>query len=349
MKIAVFELEPWEHEAFEPLRDNHELVRTESPLHPDNAADFADADAISTFIYSKLGADTLRTFDDLQLIATRSTGYDHVDARFCREHGITVCNVPSYGAHTVAEHVFALLLALSHHVVEAVDRTRRGDFSMQNLRGFDLLGKTLGVVGTGDIGRGVVEIADGFGMEILAHDVEPTPELIEAFDVEYVSLDELLDRSDVVTLHVPLDEETRHLLSYDEFDRMKAGSILINTARGEIVDTKALLRALGEGRVAAAGLDVLPEEPSIREEAELLRSIFREEHDLETLLADHVLLRMRNVIITPHSAFNTTEAIQRILETTVDNLDAFARGAPQSVVIAGRHPHREEEMRTEGE
>ena len=332
-KIAIFEAEPWEQEAFEPLGAEHNLRFAEEPLTAENAADFADAEVVSTFIYSDLDAGVLEQLSALELVATRSTGYDHIADDYCREHGVTVCNVPTYGADTVAEHVFALLLAISHNIVEAADRTRRGDFSLKGLRGFDLRGKTLGVVGTGEIGRSVIRIAGGFGMDVLAYDVAPDEAFVAEHGFDYVELDDLLAGSDIVTLHVPLNKQTRHLLSYDEFDRMKPGSVLINTARGDIVHTKALLRALSDGQVAAAGLDVLPEEPTIREEAELLRSMFRDEHDLENLLADHVLLRMRNVIITPHSAFDTREAVGRILETTVENIGAYLAGKAQNVVV----------------
>ena len=333
MDIVIFEAEPWEEETFASLQEAHRVEFTEAPLTERNVESYADADAISTFIYSNLDREILSQFENLELVATRSTGYDHIALDYCREHGVTICNVPTYGSNTVAEHVFALLLALSHKIIDAVDRTRRGDFSLKNLRGFDLRQKTLGVIGTGEIGRCVIEIAAGFHMDVLAYDVNPDEEAAGELGFEYTSLDDLLSRSDVVSLHVPLNDETRHLLSYDEFDQMKDGAILINTARGDIVHTKALLRALSDGSVAAAGLDVLPEEPTIREEAELLRSIFREEHDLENLLADHVLLRMRNVIITPHSAFNTREAVERILETTVDNIAAYAAGEPRNAVL----------------
>ncbi|MDX1566225.1 MAG: NAD(P)-dependent oxidoreductase, partial [Longimicrobiales bacterium] len=173
----------------------------------------------------------------------------------------------------------------------------------------------------------------GFRMDVLAFDVDPKPGLAEDLEFRYVSLDELLERSDVVSLHVPLNQHTRHMIGEEEFARMKDGVILINTARGDVVDVDALVRALHEGKVAAAGLDVLPMEPVIREEAELLRSIFHEQHDLETLLMDHILLRLRNVINTPHSAFNTKEAVQRILDTTVENIQAFLDGRPQNVVL----------------
>lgn len=332
MKIAIYEVEPWEQATFESLQDEHELSFVESPLRADTVDEHTDAGAISTFIYSRLSADVLRQFPNLRLIATRSTGYDHVDLDYCREHGITVCNVPTYGDHTVAEHVFGLILTISHNLLEAIDRTRKGDFSMRGLRGFDLLGKTIGVIGTGAIGLQVIRIARGFDMDVLAYDVAANDELAQTLGFRYGSFDDVLAESDIITLHVPSTPQTHHLISHDEFARMKQGVVLINTARGGIVNTTALLEALAEGRVAAAGLDVLSEEPAIREEAELLRSEFRRQHDMEALLADHLLLRQRNVFITPHSAFNTREAVRRILETTRANLAAFVHGTQQNTV-----------------
>lgn len=335
MKIAVFQVEPWEREAFERLGDEHKVVLTGGPLTRENAEEFADAQVISAFIYSELSEEVLERFENLELIATRSTGFDHVATGYCERNGITVSNVPSYGQNTVAEHVFGLLLALAHHLIEAVDRTRRGDFSLQGLAGFDLRGKTLGVIGTGDIGRCEIEIAKGFRMEVVAFDVQEKRELASQLGFEYAPMEEVLYRADFLTLHVPLNEQTRHLISGEQFEKMKDGVVLINTSRGAVVDVQALLRALADGKVAAAGLDVLPEEPTVREEAELLRSVFREQQNLEVLLADHVLLRMRNVIITPHSAFYTREAVGRILDVTVENIVSFARGEPQNVVAGG--------------
>ena len=333
MKIAVFEVEDWEREAFQTLSERHEITFSHGPLDsPEEAERHADAQVLSPFIYSDLDADMLRRFPALQLVATRSTGFDHIDTEYCRDNGIMVCNVPTYGDNTVAEHVFGLLLAISHRLPEAVDRTRRGDFSQQGLRGFDLRGKTLGVVGTGAIGRYVIEIARGFRMRVLAYDVRPDEELEITLGFRYCSLDEVLARSDIITLHVPYNEHTHHLLDDAAFQKMKQGVVIINTARGGLIDIRALVRGLADGKVSAAGLDVLPEEPTIREEAELLHSIFREEHDLAALLADHILLRLRNVIITPHSAFNTQEAIERILHTTVENIVAYEQGKPQNVV-----------------
>jgi D-lactate dehydrogenase len=332
MRIVIFEVEDWEREAFEALAKDHDLKFVPSALTTKNVERYSDAEAISCFIYSEVGADVLEQLDSLELIATRSTGYDHIDLDYCQEHGITVSNVPTYGDNTVAEHVFGLLLTISHNLVQAIDRTRRGDFSLEGLRGFDLLGKRLGVVGTGNIGQCVIQIARGFSMEVVAYDVKPIDDLAARLGFCYVDMDELLSTSDIVTLHVPANKHTYHLLSEDEFNKMKQGAVVINTSRGSVIDNRALALALAEGRVAAAGLDVLPEEPLVREEAELLRSIFREKHDLETLLANHILLRLRNVVITPHNAFNTREAIQRILETTVDNIVTYAQGEPQNIV-----------------
>lgn len=333
MKTVIFEAEEWEAPAFESLQDDHELIVTEKPLNAKNVEDFGDAEIISTFIYSSLGQNILRELPRLRFVATRSTGFDHIDADHCEQHQIKVSNVPEYGDNTVAEHVFGLLSLISHHLFDAIDRTRKGDFSQTGLRGFDLSGKVLGVVGTGKIGEYVIRIARGYQMEVLAFDVKPRHDLAESLGFTYTDLDTLLSKSDVVTLHVPGTRKTDGLISRDQFACMKHGTVLINTARGRVVDAKALMEALADGTVAAAGLDVLPEEPAIREEAELLRSAFRQQHDLETLLANHLLLRQRNVFITPHSAFNTKEAVQRILDTTVENISAFCRDEPQNIVI----------------
>ncbi|MBL26991.1 MAG: hydroxyacid dehydrogenase [Rhodospirillaceae bacterium] len=332
MKIVIFEVEAWEREAFRDLDAPHEVVFVAEPLGLDNAEAYADAEVVSTFIYSDLSGAVLSRLGALRFIATRSTGFDHIDLGLCKGRGITVSNVPTYGDNTVAEHVFALLLTISHRMIEAVDRTRRGDFSQTGLQGFDLRDRTIGVVGTGNIGRNVIGIARGFGMRVLAYDVMPDESAATEMDFDYVALPELLARSDIVTLHVPANPATHHMIDDKAFAVMKDGAVLINTARGAVVEVRALLRALADGKIAAAGLDVLPEEPAIREEAELLRSFFAEQHDLETLLADHILLRMRNVVITPHSAFNTREAVERILKTTAENIRAFGAGASQNVV-----------------
>jgi len=336
MKIVIFETEPREASAFDALKQGHELVMAPQPLRADSAGQFADADVVSTFIYSKLGRDVLEKLPALKMIATRSTGYDHIDTGYCAEHGITVSNVPTYGENTVAEHVFALLLSISHRMREAVERARSGRFTPEGLEGFDLQGKTLGVIGTGNIGVHVIRIARGFGMKVLAFDVRPQARLAAEYGFTYATMDELLAGSDIITLHVPAMPQTEHLIDEAAIARMKKGAILINTARGSIVDARALIEGLRSGKLSAAGLDVLPDEPLIREEAELISSIFANQQDIRELVADHILLTMPNVIVTPHSAFNTREAIERIVATTVSNIASFLDGAPRNVV-AGPH------------
>lgn len=332
MIVHAFEVEDWERDYFGAIAQDHELRLWQEPLSPRLLEQCRDAEILSTFIYSKLDEKSLREMPQLKMITTRSTGYEHIPVAACRERGITVCNVPTYGSNTVAEHVFGLLLTLSHNLEQAIDRTRKGDFSLRGLQGFDLFGKTMGVLGTGDIGVEVIRIARGFGMRVLAYDLREKQDLAHEMGFKYVQLDAALAESDVISLHVPSTPQTRHLLNDAAFAKMKEGVVIINTARGELIDTTALLRALAEGKVRAAGLDVLAEEPVIREEAELLRSVYERKHDLQSLLANHVLVHMRNVVVTPHSAFYTREAQERILQTTFENIRAFAEGSAKNVV-----------------
>ncbi|MDD5232984.1 MAG: hydroxyacid dehydrogenase [Syntrophales bacterium] len=326
MKIAAFEVEPWECSAFGPLSRSHEIVFSEGVLNAETASAYEKAEIISIFIYSRIDAAVLDRLPSLRFIATRSTGFDHIDVPECTRRDVSISNVPRYGESTVAEHVFGLILMISHRLAESIDRTRKGDFSLKGLRGFDLRHKTLGVIGTGAIGRNVIEIASGFRMRVLAFDLRPDHELERLLGFTYSSFEDLLAHSDIVSLHVPAAPGAGHLIASREFEIMKRGAVLINTARGSLIDVEALLHALAAGRISAAGLDVLPEEPAIREEAELLRSFFRKNYDLSTLLADHILLRMRNVYITPHNAFNTREAVERILGTTIENIQAYIHG-----------------------
>jgi len=335
MKIVIFELEEWERGAFDQLSDGHSLLLTRRPVAKGLNSRYRDADVICSFIYSDLSAASLKQFTGLKLIATRSTGIDHIDTEYCGKNNIAIANVPTYGQNTVAEHTFALIQALSRHIPEAVQRTRSGSFSQKGLQGFDLQGKTLGVIGTGDIGRNVIRIANGYGMRVLAFDVKPDKKAASEMGFEYADMDKVLSDSDVVTLHVPGIEKTRDMISGPQFKKMKRGALLINTARGFVVNIQALLRALSEGKLGGAGLDVLPEEPVIREEAELLRSAYTGKGDLQVLLADHMLTRLSNVIVTPHIAFNTREAVQRLIDTSVENIVAYIKGEPQNLVSGG--------------
>ena len=270
MQIVLFEIEPWEYKVFEVLRGEHELEYLHSPLVDDNVNQYTDVDVILTFTYSNLEGDVLKQFDQLKLIAVRSTGFDYIDLDYCKEQGITVCDVPTYGANTIAEHIFGLLLIISHNLKDTIDCTCKGDFSLQGLQGFDLRGKTLGVIGTENIGRCVIKIAKRFDMEVLGYDVKPDEELSSRLEFCYCDMDELLSTADIITLHIPANKSLHNLFSRQEFAQMKDGVIIINTARGSVIDVHALVQALAEDKVAAAGLDVLPKETSIREEAELL-------------------------------------------------------------------------------
>jgi D-lactate dehydrogenase len=293
MKIVAFEVEDWERKSFEGLETSHEVLFTEKGINDKLPAGFRDADIISVFIYSELNAETLARFPDLKFVVTRSTGYNHIDLDYCRHKNIAVSNDPDYGPSTVAEHVFALIHAISRHIPEAVERTRRSDFSMKGLRGFDLRGKTIGVIGTGDIGINVIRIARGYDMDVVAFDVRPNQETAMRLGFRYLDMDMLLAVSDIMTLHVPGNDKTRNMIDTPQFDRMKKGVVIINTARGSVVNAQALLKALHEGKVGGAGLDVLNSDSVVREEAELLRSVFTRNGDCPNLLMDMLLADMR--------------------------------------------------------
>ena len=335
MNVLIFEAQDWERDAAQRLAPAHAVRCLPGPLDSAIGDGFADVEVLSTFIDSELTAAALRPFAKLKLIATRSTGYDHIDLDYCRAAGISVCNVPDYGDPTVAEHTFALLLALARKVAEAVERTRRGDFSQAGLRGFDLAGKTLGVVGTGRIGRRVIQIAKGFGMSVIAFDAYPDPGLEASLGMRYAPLPELLASCDVLTLHIPGGDATRDLIGVDALALMKPSAVLVNTARGGVVNVEALIHALTEGRLAGAALDVLSEEPWLRDEAQVFQDGAGLGADgMRTLVANHALLKLPNVIVTPHIAYDTDEAVRRIMDITLSNIEAFAAGQPKNVVGA---------------
>lgn len=332
MKLIAFETEQWEEQACQMLRDEFELACTGDSLNDASVSRYADAEIVTVFVNSRLTTSVLARMPHLRLIATRSTGYDHIDLDYCAKAGIAIANVPSYGDITVAEHVFALLLGLARHLTVYAERMRHGDFSQGDLRGFDLFGKTMGVVGTGRIGRRVIALARGFGMSVLAYDLAPDSAAAEELGFRYLDLPTLLAKADVVSLHLPATPGTKDLFGDAEFDAMKAGAVLINTARGNIVRIEALVRAVTSGKLGAAGLDVLPQEPLIRDEAEVFRGQAIEGNALTALLGYHVLTHAENVLITPHVAYNTADALGRLIATTVDNIRAFAAGRPINLV-----------------
>jgi D-lactate dehydrogenase len=331
MKAAFFEVAGWERRYLKKSLKGWSLDFYAEPLSLENVQKAKDADVVSVFIYSKMDEQVIQSLPNLKLVVTRSTGFDHIDLKKCREKGIVVSNIPSYGENTVAEHTFALILAISRNICKACLKRRGYDFSIEGLKGFDLNGKTLGVIGAGNIGLHVIRIAKGFGMNVLAYDVNRNKLLSEVLGFEYVPLEELLGGSDIITLHVPYNKFTHHLVNKDSIGLIKKGAILINTSRGAVVDTEALIEALDKKILAGVGLDVLEGEELIKEEKQLLYDRDKIEV-LSNLVKDHILLSRENVVFTPHIAFYSQEALERILETAVQNIVAFASGKPQNIV-----------------
>lgn len=330
MSIFFFDTEPWEEQRL-PAAIGGERVMCR-PEHLSAEAAGA-ATVVSVYSWSRVDAAVLEKLPGLRLIATRSTGTDHLDLAACRARSVVVCNVPEYGIRTVAEHTLALMLALSRKILYCDNRTRVCNFSREGLRGFDLEGKTLGLVGCGKIGSRVASIARAFAMQVVVYDVRRDAVLAQRFGFTYVdSLTELLRQSDIVSLHVPLTGETRHLINMETIAAIKPGALLINTARGDVVETKALLSALADGRLAGAGLDVLENERLIHEEAEMLANGAPSVQELSSLVHNHMLLNNPRVIVTPHNAFNSEEAVRKIITTTVDNIASFLAGKPQNIV-----------------
>jgi D-lactate dehydrogenase len=299
------------------------------PLNTQDPSELREVEILLPFIHSKIGEAEINAMPHLKLIATRSTGYEHIDLQTARAKGITVASVPAYGETAVAEYTFALLLTLSRKVNQAATQMKEGIFALEDLRGFDLYGKTLGVIGVGAIGLHVIRIAKGFGMHVLAYDIHPSYLFSEVLGFHYVPLHDLLRQSDIVTLHAPATPQTYHMINRETFEQMKRGAILINTARGSLVDTRALAWALETQILAAAGIDTIEGEEFLQREEELLNAADVEEQ-LRLLVSNHLLQRRPNVVLTPHMAFNSREALRRILDTTIANVKAYLSGHPQN-------------------
>lgn len=327
MRIILFSSQNYDRESFLAANPGHgfELHFQQSPLRPDTAALAMGFEVVCPFVNDDLSRPVLEQLaaGGTRLIALRSAGYNHVDLAAAHALGLTVVRVPAYSPHAVAEHAVGLVLALCRHLHRAYNRTREGDFSLHGLTGFDLHGKTVGVVGSGQIGQVFAQIMRGFGCQVLAYDPYPNA-AIEALGGRFVGLDQLLAESDIISLHCPLNDATRHLVNADSLQRMKRGAMLINTGRGALVDTPALIEALKSGQLGYLGLDVYEEEAEI---------FFADRSDLP--LQDDVLARLLtfpNVIITAHQAFLTREALAAIAGTTLDNIGAWRQGAPVNLV-----------------
>jgi D-lactate dehydrogenase len=322
MKLAVFDAHTYDRDALTAAntRYRHELSYLEPRLTPDTASLARGFPAVCSFVNDHVDAAALATLHDggTRLLALRSTGFNHVDLVAAGRLGLAVVRVPEYSPHAVGEHTVALLLALNRKIHRAFNRVREANFSLDGLVGFDLFGKTCGVVGTGKIGAVVARIMRGFGCRVLAYDLAPDQALATELNIRYTGLADLCQHSDIISLHVPLTPATHHLIDAAAFARMKPGVILLNTGRGALVDSRALIEALKRGRVGAAGLDVYEEEEGV---------FFRNLSD--QVLQDDVLARLltfHNVLITSHQAFLTHEALAGIAETTLASVRAFERG-----------------------
>ncbi len=324
MKIAIFDSHRFEREPFEQAneRHGHELVHLEARLTSFTAELARGFPCVCCFVNDRLDASAIDVLasGETQLIALRSAGYNHVDVEAADRHGIPVVRVPEYSPHAIAEHTIALVLSLDRKIHRAYARVREGNFSLEGLVGFDLHKKTVGIIGTGRIGRATAKIFRGFGCRVLAFDIQPHDELVQQHGVEYVSLDDLYPECDIVSLHVPLTPSTHHLIGTDQLACMKRGVMLVNTSRGALVDTRALIAGLKSGHVGSAALDVYEEEEGL---------FFRDLSD--HVLQDDVLARLLtfpNVLVTAHQAFLTREALTSIAEITLGNVSAFEQGRP---------------------
>jgi D-lactate dehydrogenase len=331
MKVVYCAQDAWEETYIKERLPGIDVLFTLGTLQEHGALADADADVLCVFVSSHVGATELDRFPKVKLIATRSTGFDHIDLAEAKKRGITVVTVPSYGINTVAEFAFALLLGLTRNVCTAYRQVREdASFSQEGLTGTDLAGKTMGLVGCGRIGVHTARIAKGFGMNVIVYDVFQNPQLAQEIGFEYVSLEALLPRADVISVHVPYNEQTHHLINLGNVGSIKKGAYFINTARGAIVETAALVKGLQDGTFAGIGLDVLEDEQKMGSAAQLQPST--DSAEAQIIIANRYLMSHPNVIVTPHIAFDTNEAIRRILDTTVANITAFASGTPTNTV-----------------
>ncbi|PLX22012.1 hydroxyacid dehydrogenase [Candidatus Parcubacteria bacterium] len=322
MKIAFFEIKGWEKKILNKQLKGHQLFYFEEALSEDNVSKIKGFDIVSVFIYSKVNKKVIANLPKLKLITTRSTGFDHIDLKEASKRKIPVCNVPSYGENTVAEHTFALILSLSRNIHKSYMRSQKNDYSIEGLKGFDLKGKTIGIIGAGKIGMHVIRMARAFSMRVLVFDVNQDPFMADVLGFEYASFEQILKESDILSLHAPHNKYTHHMINMDNISKIKRGAILINTSRGGLVDIDALIEALDKKIIAGAGLDVIEGEELIKEEKQLLYDKEKTE-SLGYLIKDHLLLNKDNVVFTPHIAFYSQEALLRILETTGQNINAY--------------------------
>ncbi|MBI3556279.1 MAG: 2-hydroxyacid dehydrogenase [Deltaproteobacteria bacterium] len=324
MKTAIFSTHKFETDFFEQanMEFQHALTFFEPRLTGQTAPLAKGYDAICAFVSDRLDEKTLAVLkaQGTKLIALRSAGYNHVDLEACARFNLPVVRVPEYSPYAVAEHAVCLILGLNRKIHRAFNRVREFNFSLDGLVGFDLHGKTVGVIGTGKIGAVFARIMRGFGCRVLAYDPKQNTVLQRTYGIEYVDLDTLYRQSDVISLHAPLSPATHHLINDSALSRLKRGSMLINTSRGALIDANALISALKNGSLGSAGLDVYEEE----------EGIFFENLSDQVMQDDTLarLLTFPNVLVTSHQAFLTVEALANIAHTTLKNISDFELGLP---------------------
>lgn len=323
MKVAVFSTKAYDRKFLEAANSHnqHELVFFEPRLNRDTAILAAGFPAVCVFVHDQADAPTLEILASrgTHLLALRCAGFNNVDLKAAAELGITVVRVPAYSPYAVAEHTVGLILSLNRKIHRAYNRVREGNFSLDGLLGFDLHGRTVGIIGTGKIGVIVGQIMKGFGCHLLAYDVHRNPEC-QVLGAKYVELSELFANSDIITLHCPLTPQTNHLINTEAIEQMKPGVMLINTSRGALIDTTVVIGGLKSGKIGSLGIDVY------EQESELFFEDFSDK-----IIHDDVFERLTtfpNVLITGHQAFFTEEAIRNIAETTIANMTDFEQGRP---------------------
>ena len=320
MKIAFFSTKAYDREFFDRYVSTHEIIYFEAPLNEQTVNLAAGCEGICVFVNDKLNTAVLSSLKKLgiQLVALRCAGFNNVNIESAKLNGITVVRVPAYSPYAVAEHALALILALNRKTHKAYNRVREGNFSLDRLTGFDLHGKTVGVIGTGKIGEVFCGIMQGFGCKVLAFDLVANPALV-ARQVNYLPLIDLLEQSDIISLHCPLNEQTKHIINEHSISMMKEGVMLINTSRGALINTSDAIDGLKAGKIGYLGLDVYEQEEKL---------FF---NDLsENIIQDDIIMRLMsfpNVLVTAHQGFFTEEALSQIAQVTLTNIDAFVAGA----------------------
>ena len=323
MKIAFFDTHSYDKKSFVEANKafDYEIDFRDYKLNENTALTAQGYDVVCVFVNDVVNAEVIKTLSDcgVKLIALRCAGFNNVDLKAAATAGIKVVRVPAYSPYAVAEHGVALLMSLTRHIPQAYLRTKTANFNIEGLTGRDLYGLTAGILGTGKIGRIMADILMGFGMKIIAYDPFPNEQWAKEKNIEYVGLDEIFQRSDVLSLHCPLTEETKHVVNHDRMKMMKHDAVIINTGRGALIDSKALVHALKHGHIGGIGMDVYEEESKY----------FFSDWSTDIMTDDTLarLLTFPNVIITGHQAFLTTNALKNLAETTLENIKAFAAGA----------------------